>query len=81
MPDPILRRLARDQWVRIHGTPRVTVLVGGDHAREQWTRWAELAEPDAILLTGEIDPQIREAAALAARSPARAVAGSSMRRP
>ena len=30
----LLRRLARHHWVRIHGTPSVTVLVGGAAAKE-----------------------------------------------
>jgi hypothetical protein len=41
MSDAILRRVARDQWVRINGTPRVTVLVGGDHARRLWRDWLD----------------------------------------
>jgi len=36
MVDDILRKLARDQWVRFHGTPRITVLVGGVRARALW---------------------------------------------
>ena len=42
MLDFVLRRLARDQWVRLHGTPRVTVLVGGPRGREIWYRWLAL---------------------------------------
>jgi len=42
MLDSVLRRLARDQWVRLHGTPRVTVLVGGERGREIWQRWLAL---------------------------------------
>jgi very-short-patch-repair endonuclease len=72
----VLRRLARDQWVRIHGTPRVTVLAGGDRARSLWSEWAEVAGIDAVLLEaeGDVEPVLREALALAAAKPARPIA-------
>ena len=52
MSDAILRRLARDQWVRINGTPRVTVLVGGPRARSLWRDWLSASAADGTLLDG-----------------------------
>ncbi len=69
-----LRRFARDQWVRLHGTPRITVLVGGDHARALWMEWIALSGTDATLLDGELDASLREAASLAVAAPARPIA-------
>src|SRR4051812_46128252 len=50
MLHPVLRRLARDQWVRLHGTPRVTVLVGGARGREIWCQWLALSGVAGTLL-------------------------------
>jgi len=50
MLHPVLRRLARDQWVRLHGTPRVTVLVGGARGREIWSQWLALSGVVGTLL-------------------------------
>jgi very-short-patch-repair endonuclease len=50
MLHPVLRRLARDQWVRLHGTPRVTVLVGGARGREIWSQWLALSGMVGTLL-------------------------------
>ena len=61
----LLRRLARDHWVRLHGTPRVTVIVG---PATIWQRWSELAGLDTSLL------DFREAIALAVAEPTRDVA-------
>jgi hypothetical protein len=74
MTDSVLRRLARDQWVRIHGTPRVTVLVGGQHARDVWNHWLALADATGTLLDGDFEPSIREAVTHATASPARPIA-------
>ncbi|HEY0993107.1 MAG TPA: DUF559 domain-containing protein [Kofleriaceae bacterium] len=74
MPDSVLRRLARDQWVRLHGTPRVTVLVGGDRGREIWQQWTALAGREGPILDGEFDARIREAVARALREPAQPIA-------
>jgi very-short-patch-repair endonuclease len=74
MPDSVLRRLARDQWVRLHGTPRVTVLVGGGRGREIWQQWTALSGRDGPLLDGEFDARIREAVARALREPVRPIA-------
>jgi len=61
MLDAILRRLARDHWVRLHGTPRVTVLVGGDRGRELWAQWLAVSELTGTLLDGEFEDRLREA--------------------
>jgi len=89
MLDFVLRRLARDQWVRLHGTPRVTVLVGGERGREIWQRWLALSGAAGTLFAGEpaadaagavgavgaaIDEQIRAAVARAIAEPAHPVA-------
>ncbi len=66
MLDPVLRRLARDQWVRLHGTPRVTVLVGGPRGREIWRQWLALSGVAGTLLEaaagGTDGPEDRDAA-------------------
>lgn len=49
----ITRRLARDQWVRLLGTPRVTVLAGGRRARERWHAWLELGAMTGVLAEGD----------------------------
>jgi very-short-patch-repair endonuclease len=82
MLDSVLRRLARDQWVRLHGTPRVTVLVGGERGREIWQRWLALSGAAGTLFSDEpagtggaaIDEQIRAAVARAVAEPAHPVA-------
>src|SRR5688500_4159648 len=73
MSDNVLRKLARDQWVRLHGTPRVSVLVGEAHARELWSRWLALAECEGTLLDGAFDTAIREAIAQATATPRRPI--------
>jgi very-short-patch-repair endonuclease len=85
----VLRRLARDQWVRLHGTPRVTVLVGGPRGREIWRQWLALSGVAGTLLEatagaagatapresdGALDEQIRAAVARAAAEPAHPIA-------
>ena len=74
MLDPVLRRLARDHWVRLHGTPRVTVLVGGVRGREIWNQWLALAGGAGTLLEGEFDARIREAVARALEEPGHPIA-------
>jgi very-short-patch-repair endonuclease len=86
---PVLRRLARDQWVRLHGTPRVTVLVGGARGREIWGQWLALSgaigtllEVTAVGAAGldaghrgdPVDEQIRAAVARAVAEPAQPIA-------
>jgi len=70
----VLRKLARDQWVRLHGTPRVTVLVGGVAGREIWEQWVAVAGVPGALLAGGFDEAIREAVARAAGAPAQPIA-------
>lgn len=74
MSEAILRRFARDQWVRLHGTPRVTVLVGGAVAGEVWQRWLTAGALDGLLVEGEIDTALQDAVARAAVSPATPIA-------
>lgn len=86
MLDAVLRRLARDQWVRLHGTPRVTVLVGGARGREIWEQWIALSGGPGTLLEGAaasgpgstpeaiIDDQLRVAVARAVAEPAHPIA-------
>lgn len=70
----VLRRLARDQWVRLHGTPRVTVLVGAD-AREVFTAWLSFGELQGQLHHGtNLDRAIRDACAHASEKPGDIVA-------
>src|SRR5687767_5265690 len=69
MSDEILRRFARDQWVRVHGTPRITVLVGGEHARRMWQQWLEVGELRGELYEGRLDDATRNAAARAVAEP------------
>jgi len=69
MSDAILRRFARDQWVRVHGTPRVTVLVGAGRARRMWQHWLEVGDLQGELHEGDLDEVARTAAARAAAAP------------
>lgn len=42
-PDPVLRLLVRHQWLRDHGTPRLTTLVGDTRrSRHLWAWWLRL---------------------------------------
>jgi hypothetical protein len=59
--DASLRRLVRDQWVRLHGTPRVTVLAGAARARALWTEWLAIAGLEGALYEGELEPTLRAA--------------------
>ncbi len=74
MSEAVLRRFARDQWVRLHGTPRVTVLVGGARACAMWQRWLRVGALDGMLVDGELDLAVQEAAARATMSPATPIA-------
>ncbi len=69
MADEILRRFARDQWVRVHGTPRVTVLVGAGHARRMWQQWLEVGGLEGALYEGGLDETARQAAIRAVAEP------------
>ena len=74
MFDAVLRKLARDHWVRLHGTPRVTVLVGGARGREIWDQWLALSSTTGTLLQGAFEEQMREAVARALVEPAHPIA-------
>lgn len=76
MSEAILRRFARDQWVRINGTPRVTVLVGGERARGLWRDWLNASALEGTLLDGGLGVAMREAAARAIATPAAPIAVS-----
>ena len=70
----VMRRLARDQWVRLHGTPRVTVLVGAT-ARQIYLAWLDLADTKAKLHDGDdLDRSIRDACAHASAHPSDTIA-------
>jgi len=72
--DSVLRRLARDQWIRLHGTPRVTVLAGDARAKQLWTEWLALSQLAGTLLDGEFDREIRAAVARATSEPSHPIA-------
>jgi very-short-patch-repair endonuclease len=74
MLDPVLRKLARDHWVRLHGTPRVTVLVGDERGREIWEQWIAVTNTPGTLLEGDFGERIREAVARALGEPAHPIA-------
>jgi len=70
----VMRRLARDQWVRLHGTPRVTVLVGS-HARRVYLEWLELGRLAGRLYEGaDLDQDVRSACAQVTETPSDLVA-------
>ncbi len=69
MSDEVLRRFARDQWVRVHGTPRITVLVGDDHARRMWQQWLDVGGLRGALFEGRLEEAARDAAARATAEP------------
>jgi very-short-patch-repair endonuclease len=69
MSEAILRRFARDQWVRINGTPRVTVLIGAVRARSMWLRWLDLGALEGTLLESALDVAVPDAAARAVANP------------
>lgn len=70
----VMRRLARDRWVRLHGTPRVTVVVGAD-VREVFLAWLALGNTEAKLHEGDdLDRSIRDACAHASAHPTDTVA-------
>ena len=67
--EAVLRRLARDQWVRLHGTPRISVLVGERDARRWWDEWIKLSGLQGEFLEGELDLVLRSAADRAIAEP------------
>ncbi len=73
--DHLLRRFARDQWVRLHGTPRVTVLAGDAQLLALYRSWLAITDRKVALFDSEdTDRAIREACALASHAPAETVA-------
>jgi very-short-patch-repair endonuclease len=74
MFDEVLRRFARDQWVRLHGTPRVTVLCSDARARTIWNQWLAASSLDGTLLEGEVEVSVRDAVAHATREPSHPIA-------
>ncbi|HEU0037548.1 MAG TPA: DUF559 domain-containing protein [Kofleriaceae bacterium] len=71
----IVRRLVRDQWVRWHGTPRVTVLAGGAYAKRLWSSWLEVSGlAGALLDDGDVDALVRGAIARAVAAPREPIA-------
>ncbi|HWO23955.1 MAG TPA: DUF559 domain-containing protein [Kofleriaceae bacterium] len=60
--------------MRIHGTPRVTVLVGADHARSMWRQWLEASGLSGALYEGSLDEIAPQAAASAIAAPVAPVA-------
>jgi len=74
MSEAVLRRFARDQWVRLHGTPRVTVLVGGAHAGPAWLQWLRVGGLEGTLLDAALDVALPEAVMRAVASPGTPIA-------
>jgi len=74
MSEAILRRFARDQWVRVNGTPRVTILAGHARARAMWLEWLRVGALDGVLLEGELGVAVRQAAIRAIDNPAAPIA-------
>ena len=72
--DALLRRLSRDQWVRLHGTPRITVFAGDESVRPVWDRWLAMSELIGTFHTGELEASLRTAAAEAVADCTRPVA-------
>ena len=71
----VLRRFARDRWVRLHGTPRVTVVVGGEHARQIYAAWLAQAGLTGLILEGDdLDADVRTACGRAAEHPNETIA-------
>jgi very-short-patch-repair endonuclease len=72
--DLILRRFARDQWVRVHGTPRVTVLVGGDRGRLMWLQWLRAGGLEGTLVDSAIGIAVPQATSRAIATPSMPIA-------
>ncbi len=71
----VLRRLARDQWVRLHGTPRVTVLAGGEVACALWFAWMGVTGGEGSLLHGdEVEVLVKRAVERAVAEPGAPIA-------
>jgi hypothetical protein len=73
--DQLLRRFARDQWVRLHGTPRVTVLAGDDQLLAVYRSWLAITAAKVFLFDSpDVDRSIRDACAHASTAAAETVA-------
>jgi very-short-patch-repair endonuclease len=72
----LVRRFARDHWVRLHGTPRVTFLLGSRRAQTIWENWSRLSGIESSLIEAETPPDrsIQRAFDRAAREPSHAIA-------
>ena len=73
----VVRRLVRDQWVRAHGTPRVTVIAGD--GRRSWDAWVAtmgIAGEATLFEIADrgIDATLRDAVERAIRVPAHPIA-------
>jgi very-short-patch-repair endonuclease len=79
MAEAILRRFARDQWVRVHGTPRVTVLVGGDLGRLMWLQWLRAGGLEGTLVDSAIGIAVPQATSRAMAAPQMPIAISCSR--
>jgi hypothetical protein len=60
--------------VRLAGTPRVTVLVGGDCARALWHEWLSVTALAGTLLDGQLATAMADAVARAAADPTAPIA-------
>lgn len=79
--DQLLRRFARDQWVRLHGTPRVTVLAGDEQLLALYRSWLAITDAKVALFDStDVDRSIRDACALASNAPSETVAVHASRR-
>jgi len=73
--EQLLRRFARDQWVRLHGTPRVTVLAGDDQLLALYRSWLAITDAKvAFFNSADVERSIRDACALASNAPSETVA-------
>ena len=73
--EKLLRRFARDQWVRLHGTPRVTVLAGDDQLLALYRSWLAITDAKvAFFNSADVERSIRDACALASNAPSDTVA-------
>jgi hypothetical protein len=76
MAEAILRQFARHQWIRVNGTPRVTVLVGGTRGRVLWRQWLSMGALDGALFDGALATAACGATARAVANPAIPIAVS-----
>lgn len=71
----LLRRFARDRWVRLHGTPRITVLAGARPLLELYRSWVSFAAmPAKLYRDRDVDRAVRDACSHAIARPEDTVA-------